>query len=57
MDFSETVAACDFKACRCSQLSELMNLQEYLRLRVLDYISVYTQVSGSGPLVLWLSAC
>ena len=48
--FLETVAACDLKAGRCSQLNEQMKLQKYLRLRsdtrVLDYISVYTKYSG-----------
>ena len=29
MDFSETIAACNLKAGRCRQLSELMKVYEY----------------------------
>ena len=31
VDFSESIAACDMKVGRCSQLIELMKIYEYLR--------------------------
>ena len=33
MDFSETIAACDFKVGRCRQLIEFMKVCEYSRSR------------------------
>ena len=29
VDFSENIAACDLKVCRCGQLIEIMKLCEY----------------------------
>ena len=29
VDFSETIAACDLKVCRCRQLIEIMKVCEY----------------------------
>ena len=37
MDFSETIAACDLKDGRCSQLIEIMKVCEYGRSRSFLY--------------------
>ena len=52
VDFSETIATCDLKVCRCRQQIELMKICEYLRSMSLliwanDYLLMKTKACFS----------
>ena len=36
VDFSETIAACDLKVCRCRQLIKFMKVYEYMKVKVIS---------------------
>ena len=66
VDFSETIAACDLKVCRCRRLIEIMKVCEYLRSRsflhhifpgFVCFVLYWAKISGERLQDHWSSGC